>query len=127
MAYLLVFLGAGIGGVPRQFVNLALPRITSSDFPFGTLAVNIVGSVVMGAIVACFALRAGLSPSLKIFLTTGTLGGFTTFSTFSLDSVSLWERGQTGGAVLYVAASLLFAIAGLVIGMTIVRLLAAHQ
>lgn len=120
MAYFFVFLGAGIGGVLRQVVNVASVRVLGLDFPFGTFTVNILGSIVMGALTALFTLRCDLPQELRLFLTTGILGGFTTFSTFSLDAVNLWETGQHFTAITYVAASICFSVAGLVAGMAAV-------
>ena len=122
-AYLLVFLGAGIGGALRHGVNVGCARDCGTAFPYGTLTVNIVGSLVMGALAGWLAFKAGegWSQPLRLFLTTGILGGFTTFSAFSLDAVLLWERGQLGIAGAYVAASVLLSIAGLVAGLAGVR------
>ena len=123
MVYLLVFLGAGIGGMLRQAVNVVAAKFFGLGFPVGTLTVNVAGSVVMGAIAVLFALRSDLPQELKLFLTTGILGGFTTFSTFSLDSVELWDRGQGSLAFAYIGASLMLSLIGLVLGMAAVRLL----
>ncbi|MBB4041888.1 CrcB protein [Microvirga flocculans] len=126
-AYLLVFLGAGIGGALRHGVNVGCARICGTAFPWGTLTVNVVGSFVMGALAAWLAFRAGegWSQPLRLFLTTGILGGFTTFSAFSLDAVLIWERGQAGLALGYVAASLVLSVAGLALGLALVRTMAA--
>ena len=126
-AYFLVFLGAGIGGALRHGVNVACTRICGTAFPWGTLSVNLVGSFFMGAIAAWLALKTGegWSQPLRLFLATGILGGFTTFSAFSLDAVLLWERGAMGPAAAYVAASVLFSIAGLVAGLALVRAISA--
>jgi fluoride exporter len=124
-AFLLVFLGVGIGGALRHGVNLGCARLCGTAFPWGTLTVNIVGSFVMGALAGWLAFKAqhGWSQPLRLFLTTGVLGGFTTFSAFSLDAVLLWERGQGGLAAVYVAASVAASIAGLVAGLALVRAL----
>ncbi|MBW9116456.1 fluoride efflux transporter CrcB [Rhizobium cauense] len=124
MIYVLIFIGAGVGGVLRQVVNVATSRLFAPGFPFGTLAVNVVGSAAMGVLVALFVLKSDLPQELKVFLTTGVLGGFTTFSTFSLDSVDLWQRGHAGLAIFYVAASLALSLAGLLFGMQVARTLA---
>jgi CrcB protein len=123
ISYLLVFLGAGIGGALRHGVNLGCARFCGPAFPWGTLAVNVVGSFAMGAVAAWLAFRAGegWSQPLRLFLTTGILGGFTTFSAFSLDAVLLWERGEAGPATAYVAGSVLLSVAGLVSGLALVR------
>lgn len=122
-AYLIVFLGAGIGGAARHGVNVAALRLLGFGFPYGTLAVNIAGSVVMGLLAGWFAHKSDPGQAWRLFLTTGILGGFTTFSTFSLDAVLLYERGELGTAVLYVAASVALAFAGLFAGLFIVRFL----
>jgi CrcB protein len=124
-AYLLVFLGAGLGGALRHGVNVGCARFCGPAFPWGTLTVNIVGSFVMGALAGWLAFKAehGWSQPLRLFLSTGVLGGFTTFSAFSLDAVLLWERGQTGLAAAYVAASVILSIAGLMAGLALVRVI----
>ena len=124
-AYLLVFLGAGLGGALRHGVNVGCARFCGPAFPWGTLTVNIVGSFVMGALAGWLAFKAehGWSQPLRLFLSTGVLGGFTTFSAFSLDAVLLWERGQTGLAAAYVSASVILSIAGLMAGLALVRVI----
>lgn len=122
-ATLIVFLGAGIGGALRHGVNVACARAYGIGFPWGTLTVNVVGSLVMGVLVGWLAFKAGYAwgQPLRLFLTTGILGGFTTFSAFSLDAVLLWERGDAVVALGYVAASVVLSIAGLVLGLALVR------
>jgi len=122
LVYLIVFLGAGIGGVFRHAVNMGAARLFGFGFPYGTLTVNVVGSVVMGLFTEFFVFRSGLPQELRLFLTTGLLGGFTTFSTFSLDAVTLWERGQWGVAAGYVALSLVLSMAGLFVGLMLIRM-----
>jgi fluoride exporter len=126
-SYLLVFLGAGIGGALRHGVNVGCARVCGTAFPWGTLTVNILGSFIMGALAGWLAFKAGegWSQPLRLFLTTGILGGFTTFSAFSLDAVLIWERGQNGLAATYVAASVLLSIVGLVAGLGLVRTITA--
>ncbi len=125
-SYLLVFLGAGIGGALRHGVNLGCARYGGVAFPWGTLTVNVAGSFIMGALAAWLAFRAGegWSQPLRLFLATGILGGFTTFSAFSLDAVLIWERGEAGLAAAYAAASVVLSIAGLVAGLALVRTVA---
>jgi fluoride exporter len=122
-AYLIVFAGAGLGGVARHAVNMAVARLGYA-FPWGTLAVNVAGSVLMGVLVAWFALRGGIDQQVRLLLTTGLLGGFTTFSAFSLDAALMWERGAIGQLALYAGGSVVLAVAGLFAGMAAVRLLA---
>lgn len=123
-AALLVFLGAGIGGVLRHGTNLAAARLLGIGFPWGTLAVNVVGSLAMGALAGWLALKAGegWTQPVRLFLATGILGGFTTFSAFSLDAMLLWERGQSGAAAAYVAGSVALSLAALAGGLYLVRL-----
>ena len=92
MLYLIVFLGAGIGGALRHGVNAGSARLWGYGFPFGTLIVNVAGSFLMGLLAGYFAFRPGIGQHARLFLTTGILGGFTTFSAFSLDTVLLVER-----------------------------------
>jgi CrcB protein len=119
----LVFLGGGIGAAARHGVNLGAARLFGIGFPWGTIIVNIVGSIVMGLLAAFFAFRLdwAWSQHLRLFLTTGILGGFTTFSAFSLDTAVLWERGDAGITLVYVAASVLLSILGLFLGLWLVR------
>jgi CrcB protein len=126
ISYLLVFLGAGIGGALRHGVNLGCARYCGVAFPWGTLTVNVAGSFIMGALAAWLAFKAGEGwrQPLRLFLATGILGGFTTFSAFSLDAVMIWERGEAGLAAAYVAASVILSIAGLVAGLALVRAVA---
>jgi CrcB protein len=120
---LLVFLGGGIGAAGRHGVNIAAARLLGIGFPWGTLTVNVLGSFAMGLIAAWFAFRAGggLSQHARLFLTTGILGGFTTFSAFSLDAALLWERGAIVAAASYVLVSVILSIGGLFAGLALVR------
>lgn len=122
-AFLIVFLGAGIGGAMRHGVNTACAQWCGTAFPWGTVTVNVVGSFLMGAIAGWFAFRAagGIGQHARLFLTTGVLGGFTTFSAFSLDALLLWERGQIGPATAYVLGSVMVSIAALAAGLALVR------
>lgn len=118
--YLIVFVGAGIGGAMRHGVNVAF-RVIGSGFPYETLTVNVVGSLVMGLMAGLFALKFDPGQSWRLFLTTGIMGGFTTFSAFSLDAVVLYERGALGPMAVYVIASVVLSITGLFAGLFIVR------
>src|SRR6478735_632234 len=119
----LVFLGAGIGGALRHGVNYTSLKWLGTSFPYGTMAINILGSGIMGLIVGSLAFRAGegWSQQARLFLTTGVLGGFTTFSAFSLEAVLLWEGGQLGFATIYVLGSVALSLAALVGGLALVR------
>lgn len=122
-AFLLVFLGAGLGGAARHAVNLGCGRWCGTQFPWGTLTVNIVGSFAMGLLAGWLAFKAGESWSqhARLFLATGVLGGFTTFSAFSLDALLLWERGQALAAASYAGASVVLSILALAGAISIVR------
>ncbi len=119
--YAIVFIGAGIGGALRHGVNIAVFRYIGPGIGYGTVIVNIVGSFAMGALAAYFTFRGGAAQQWRLFVATGILGGFTTFSSFSLDAALYYERGEIGNALLYIAASLVISIAALFAGLFIVR------
>jgi CrcB protein len=119
--FLIVFLGGGIGAALRHGVNILFARWFGASFPWGTLFENVGGSLAMGLLAAYFAFKAGGTQHWRLFLTTGALGGYTTFSTFSLDVALLYERGETALAALYVLASVALAIGGLFAGLALVR------
>jgi CrcB protein len=121
MGYLIVFLGGGFGAAIRHGVNLAAARALGTAFPYGTMLINITGSFIMGLVVAYFAFKGDASQHWRLFLTTGILGGYTTFSAFSLDVALLYERGETGMAALYVLGSVAVSIAALFAGLALVR------
>ncbi len=121
MGYLIVFLGGGIGAALRHGVNLTAARLLGTAFPYGTLSVNVIGSLAMGLIAAYFAFKGDATQHWRLFFTTGILGGFTTFSAFSLDVALLYERGELGLAALYVIASVALSIAGIFAGLALVR------
>src|ERR1700722_2220557 len=123
MGYLIVFLGGGLGAALRHGVNIFAARFAGTSFPYGTLSINIAGSLAMGLIAEYFALKGGLPQHWRLVLTTSILGGFTTFSAFSLDAALLYERGQLAGAAVYVVASVVLAIGALFAGLAIVRML----
>lgn len=121
--YLLVFIGGGIGAAARHAVNRAALTFAGPDYPAGTLIVNVTGSIAMGMLAAWFAFRGETTTAAeRLFLTTGVLGGFTTFSAFALDATVMWERHDIGAAVLYIGSSVLLSIAGLIGGMFLVRI-----
>ena len=121
MPYLIIFFGAGIGGALRHGVNVGAARLFGYGFPFGTLIVNVVGSFAMGLLAGYFLVRPGVGQDVRLFLTTGILGGFTTFSAFSLDSALLIERHQYGLAAGYVAGSVIASVAALFLGLALFR------
>lgn len=121
MLYLIVFLGAGIGGALRHGVNVWAARLFGYGFPLGTLIVNVTGSFAMGLLAGYFAYRTGVSQHMKLFLTTGVLGGFTTFSAFSLDAALLVERHAYGQVAAYVTGSVLLSLLGVFAGLILFR------
>lgn len=121
MNYLIVFLGGGIGAALRHGVNVGAARIMGTAFPWGTFTVNVVGSLAMGVLAAYFAFKGDATQHWRLFFTTGVLGGFTTFSAFSLDTALLYERGELGLAALYVLISVALSITGLFAGLAVVR------
>jgi fluoride exporter len=120
---LLVFAGAGFGGVLRYLTSLAALRAFGAAFPFGTLAVNVVGGLAMGLLAGWLGARVATdwSTEARLLLGTGVLGGFTTFSAFSLDTVTLWERGEPALALGYVLASVILSIGAVMIGLGLTR------
>ncbi len=119
---LLVAAGGAIGASLRHLVNLAALRVAGPGFPWATLFVNVLGSLAMGLLVGWLARRAGgSSMELRQFLATGILGGFTTFSAFSLDFAVLWERNAIGQAGLYVAFSVALSLAAVFAGLWLSR------
>ncbi len=121
MNYLLVFVGGGLGASLRHAVNVGCARAWGINFPYGTFLINITGSLVMGLIAGYLAFKGGASQPWRLFIMTGILGGYTTFSAFSLDAVTLYERGEIGMALFYVVGSVVLSIAGLVAGLALVR------
>lgn len=113
--------GGAIGSVLRYFTGVAAMSLLGTAFPYGTLFVNVVGSFIMGMLVALFAHRGNPSQELRAFLTVGVLGGFTTFSSFSLDVATLYERGQVMAAGLYILLSLVLSLAGIFAGLFVLR------
>ena len=123
MNYLIVFLGAGIGGMVRHGFNVLIPRWLGSTFPYHTLMINVLGSLVMGALAGYFALKGEASQSWRLFLMTGILGGFTTFSAFSLDALVLYERGDMMSSIIYITSSVVISIVALFSGLYLMRAL----
>lgn len=121
MSYLLVFVGGGLGAILRHTVNMLCARLFGTHFPFGTFLINITGSLVMGLVAGYLAFKGQAAQPWRLLVMTGILGGYTTFSAFSLDAALLYERGETGLAVAYVLGSVMLALAGLATGLALVR------
>ena len=121
MGFLIVFLGGGLGAALRHGVNISVARMIGTAFPYATMIENVTGSLVMGILAAYFAFKGDATQHLRLFMTTGILGGYTTFSAYSLDVALLYERGEIGMAALYASASVLLSIAGLFAGLALVR------
>ncbi len=120
-ALFLIFIGGGLGSMLRHAVNQTSAAFFGLNFPWGTLFVNVAGSFAMGVIAGYFAFRGRGGQLLPLFLATGMLGGFTTFSAFSLDAALLWERGQTAAALGYALGSVATAIIGVFAGLALTR------
>jgi CrcB protein len=119
--FILVFLGGGLGAVSRYASGLAITRHAGHGFPWATMLVNIAGSLAMGLLIAWLARRSAGDHDLRLLLATGFLGGFTTFSAFSLDAVTLYERGALTAAAAYVIASVTLSILALFGGLWLAR------
>ena len=121
MNYLLVFIGGGLGSSLRHFINVVCTRLLGTAFPYHTFIINITGSTVMGLIAGYLAFQGDATPHWRLFLMTGILGGYTTFSAFSLDAGLLYERGELGLAAAYVLGSVILSIVGLFAGLALIR------
>ncbi|MCF8466195.1 MAG: fluoride efflux transporter CrcB [Sneathiella sp.] len=119
--FLSVAVGGALGACARYGVAQVMLRHLGPGYPYGTLFVNIVGSFLMGVLIETIALRWSPSPELRVLLVTGFLGGFTTFSAFSLDVALLVEKGETLSAAWYVLMSVVLSIAGLFGGLYMIR------
>jgi CrcB protein len=119
--FLLVFIGGGIGAALRHGVNILAARLLGAGFAYATIIENVSGSLAMGLLAGYFAFKGDAAQPIRLFLATGVLGGYTTFSAFSLDTALLWERGEVGLAALYVIGSVALSIGGLFAGLALVR------
>jgi CrcB protein len=117
---LAVALGGALGASLRYGSGLLIVRLVGGSYPWPTLFVNVVGSFLMGAM-ASFLLHRGSSDELRLFVLTGLLGGFTTYSAFSLETLQLWERGEGGIAALYMVGKLLLCFIAVLAGARLIR------
>ena len=116
-----VALGGALGAVARYGVNIGSVQVFGHGFPWATLIVNVLGSFLMGLVIAKFAQADHVSQEMKTFVVTGFLGAFTTFSTFSLDAVTMWERGDLMQAFLYISASVIVSIGALFVALWVMK------
>jgi len=124
---LLVGVGGAIGSIARYVAGIAVMRWTGGGFPLNTLLVNVVGSFIMGVLIAVLTKvdpHQAIATDVRLFVAVGVLGGFTTFSSFSADVAALWEREAQGACVMYVLASVALSIAAVFVGLYLVRRLA---
>ena len=124
MLKMLVFvaMGGALGAVARYLTIMGVGRVLGSGFPYGTLTVNILGSFILGMLVEAFALKWHVSQEVRAMIVVGVLGAFTTFSSFSLDAILQLERGNLGGAAVYILSSVTFSVLGLFAGLRLARL-----
>ncbi|EPE98061.1 fluoride efflux transporter CrcB [Rhizobium grahamii] len=118
---LLVAGGGAIGSLLRYYVGQWALRLAGPAFPWGTLTVNVVGCFVIGVFAEMIVRRFDASPELRLLLITGFLGGFTTFSAFSLDAISLFERGAAVSGAVYILASVGLSMAAVIAGLALMR------
>jgi len=124
MLKMLVFvaMGGALGAVARYLTIMGVGRLVGTGFPYGTIAVNILGSFILGVLVEIFALKWHVSQEIRAMIVVGMLGAFTTFSSFSLDTILQLERGHLGGAAIYILSSVTFSVLGLFAGLRLARL-----
>jgi CrcB protein len=113
--------GGALGSLARHFLSTGIYNVTGTAFPWGIFAVNVLGGFIMGFVVELGALKLNYSLEMRAFLTTGILGGFTTFSAFSLDAALLIERGDWLAAALYMIGSIALSVLALFGGLALVR------
>ena len=119
--FLYAALGGAIGAAARYGVNITTPKLIGHGFPWSTMIVNVTGSFIMGLLIAVMALAWSTSQEMRVFLITGILGGFTTFSAFSLDFATLYERKEYGLAVAYAGGSVVLSVLAVFAGLYVVR------
>ena len=128
LGYVLVFVGGGLGAAARHAVNRTALTLIGPNYPAGTLIVNIAGSIVMGMLASWFAFRGETTTGPeRLFLTTGILGGFTTFSTYTSDTRALLQDGHAGTAAAYLLGTLVLGLLAVLIGQLLVRRLVVDR
>lgn len=118
-----VAFGGSIGSVTRYLVGVGSGKLFGSSFPWGTFIINVTGSFLIGALAGMFALKWDLPEAARVFLTVGICGGYSTFSTFSLDVWYLMERGQIFASLFYMLGSVILSVLALVAALQLVRAL----
>ncbi len=118
---LLVMFGGAIGALGRYETGRLMGRLFGNSWPWGTLAGNIIGGLVMGLFVGWMASRAQGSEGIRLFFAVGVLGGFTTFSSFSLEMMLMIQRGEVLSAISYAAVSVVIAVGALALGLGLMR------
>ena len=122
MNLVLVFLGGGFGAVIRYLVGIGWVRLAGPGQPYmATAIINVTGSLIMGLLIGYLARLSGVSDRWRLLLGVGVLGGYTTFSSFSLEAVMMMERKAYGVAAAYIAGSALLGVLGLVLGLSLMR------
>ncbi len=119
--FLYAAIGGALGAAARYGVNLTAPKLLGHGFPWATMIVNVSGSFVMGLLITVMALAWSTSQEMRVFLATGVLGGFTTFSAFSLDFVTLYERKEYGLAFGYAGSSVVMSLVAVFAGLYLAR------
>ena len=118
-----IFLGGGVGALLRFPISEQTDRLFLSSFPFGTIVVNVLGAFLMGLVVSYFADKVNISQNIKMFLTIGFLGGFTTFSTFNLDFYQLFSNGEILASLLYLFVTFTFTVIAFYLGLSLFKFL----
>ncbi|CAI8155722.1 MAG: Putative fluoride ion transporter CrcB [Cellvibrionales bacterium UBA7375] len=122
MHWISVALGGALGAVCRYWVSICLLPVTSYKFPFATLSVNVAGSLLMGVLYVLILEKGGLPEQARNILMVGFLGAFTTFSTFSLDAISLWQNGGQLAALIYVISTVALCLVAIIFAIWLTRL-----
>ena len=123
MAFIIsIFAGGGLGALLRYGIISNISKILPSTFPYGTLTVNILGALLIGIAYSLLSQKISISENLKLFITVGFLGGFTTFSTFNLDFFQLIESSKIAAAMLYALGTFITTIIGFYAGYSVIRL-----
>lgn len=122
MHWVSVALGGALGAVCRYWVSICLLPVTSYKFPFATLSVNVAGSLLMGVLYVLIVEKGGLPEQARNILMVGFLGAFTTFSTFSLDAISLWQNGGQLAALIYIISTVVLCLVAIIFAIWLTRL-----